>query len=139
MPIDDRDPSTHADPAGQEPAEGRSHGASPSAHRRRYGSAHFPEHRLPQHRPAYYGEGIESPLPIHRGRTVDNSGQGHWSYRQRARGSQRHFTGEVTYISGQEGERRRTELAAVLGKLLHWAAAEQQTDRCQDPDHRDAA
>jgi len=44
-----------------------------------------------------------------------------WSYEQRFRGGRRHFTGEVTYIGGAEGERIRGELAAAIADLLRWA------------------
>lgn len=137
MPIDDRDFSTQSERTGQDPAESCSHDSSPCAHRRRYGSGRFPGQHLPRQRPARDEEGREPDPPARRAGEVGEQAQ--WSYRQRGRGYERRFTGEVRYIGGREGERRRAELAAVLDKLLRWAASEQQAVQGQGCNDRDAA
>lgn len=38
------------------------------------------------------------------------------------------FTGQVEYVGGAEGERMRTQLAAVLRDLLEWAAEQGRDD-----------
>lgn len=131
MPIDDRDFSTRYGRTEQEPAESRSHDSSPCASRRRYGSGRFPGQRLPRQRPTRDEE--ESDPDPHPRRTGAVGEQAQWSYRQPRH--ERRFTGEVRYIGGREGERRRAELASVLDKLLHWAASEQ----AQSRNDRDAA
>lgn len=137
MPIDDRDFATQSERTGQEPAESRSHDSSPCPSRRRYGSGRFPGQHLSRQRPARDEEGLEPDSPAHRAREVGEQAQ--WSFRQRGRGHERRFTGEVRYIGGREGERRRAELASVLDKLLRWAASEQQADQAQSRNDRDAA
>ncbi len=137
MPFDDRDFATQSERTGQEPAESCSHDSSPRPHRRRYGSGRFPGQHLPRQRPDRDEEGLEPDPHAHRAREVGEQAQ--WSYRLPGRGHERRFTGEVRYIGGREGGRRRAELAAVLDKLLRWAASEQQADQAQCRNDRDAA
>ena len=61
------------------------------------------------------------PFPIG-GRQRDGEGaDSTWRYEQDVRGGRRRFSGEVTYVGGAEGERRRKELAVVMADLLRWA------------------
>lgn len=49
-----------------------------------------------------------------------------WSYRQHRRGNaDRLYVGRVHRISGAEGERLRSDLAASVAELLIWAAEQQ--------------
>lgn len=140
MPIDGHDFSTQSDRHEQEPAERRSQGSSPCPDRRRYGSDRSPEQHLPQQRkPSQVEDGPAAAPPTHPAGKVGNPEQAPWSYQQRGHGNERRFTGKVHYIGGREGERRRAELAAVLDKLLRWAASEQQANQSQSRNDRDAA
>lgn len=82
--------------------------------------------------PYRHGEADDSPLH-------DSPEQALWRYDQPVRGGERHYAGYVTYLGGEEGERRRAELAAVLGELLRWAASPQEPHDPRDHEQDRAA
>lgn len=67
-------------------------------------------------------------------------GDATWCYEQSYRGGgRRHFTGDVSYVGGAEGQRLRAELAAVVADLLRWARQHQAAPNPGDTDHGRAA
>ncbi|WP_155984740.1 hypothetical protein [Saccharomonospora piscinae] len=63
-----------------------------------------------------------------------------WYYEQPCRGGRRHFTGNVFYVGGSEGQRLRTELAAIVGDLLRWTCQQQAaSNHPGDTEHDQAA
>lgn len=77
--------------------------------------------------PAEPVEHLTDPIPA----ISPNTGadQAEWCYYEtRKRGTQRRYTGQINTVSGPEGERVRSELAAVTRELLKWALEHREKD-----------